>query len=126
MVGDTYRGFALQATLPLWRQKGTIKKSRLAETAAQAEYDNEYALQYNHLKGLYRKAVALQQNLKHLQQTFDTFNSEDLLLKAFEAGEISLEDYLRQVEFYHDSEISILEIAHELEQTVLQLESYNL
>lgn len=126
VVGDTYRGFALQATLPLWRQKGTIKKSRLAETAAQAEYDNEYALQYNHLKGLYRKAVALQQNLRHLQQTFDTFNSESLLLKAFEAGEISLEDYLRQIEFYHDSEISILEIAHELEQTVLQLESYNL
>lgn len=124
VVGETFRGVTVQATLPLWHQKGTIKKAQAQERYAQAEYENIYARQYNHLKGLYRKAQTLSHNLQNLQETFTRFNSEELLLKAFEAGEITLENYLQQVEFYHDSEIEILEIAHELEHTVLALEKF--
>ena len=126
VVGETFRGVTVQATLPLWHQKGTIKKARALEQYAQAEYDNTYARQYNQLKGLYRKAQTLKHNLQNLKETFAKYNSEELLLKAFEAGEIKLESYLQQVEFYHDSEIEILEIEHELEHTLLALEQFEI
>ena len=126
VVGETFRGLTVTARLPLWHQKGTVRKAKQQSNYAKAEYDNTYARHYNMLKGLYRKAKTLKQNLRNLQETYAKYNSEELLYKALDAGEITLESYLQQVEFYHDSEIEILEIEHELEHTVLSLESYGL
>ena len=49
-----------------------------------------------------------------------------LLDKALEAGEISLEQYLVQVDYYYSVELRIISIAYELEQLHLQLAAIEL
>lgn len=126
VVGETFRGLSVQMSLPLWQKRGTLKKARMEMAAAQADYETEYARCYSQMQGLYRKAASLRNNVDNLRMTFSSYNSEALLLKALEAGEISLESYLQQVEFYNDAEMEVIDLQHELDYTVLQLESYSL
>lgn len=121
---EAFRGLSLGLSLPLWERKGTVKQATLRQAADKAEYDDAVARYRSHMRGLYAKAATLERNLTTLRGVLDRYNSEELLLKSLNAGEISLEYYLQSVEFYHDTEIDILEMEHELEHTVQELYQY--
>lgn len=121
IVGETFRGVTLGLNLPLWQQKGSVKAAKASHTASQQDYHRAYSEFVNHQKGLLQKAKSLQQSYNNLVRIFNTFNSEQLLLKALNAGEISLEYYLQSINFYYDSQINMLNIQHDLERTLLEL-----
>lgn len=119
--GENYRGATAGLALPLWQRHGTVREARLQQQASQAALNDAQTRFKGSMKALYTKALALQRALNNLDATLQRHNSEELLFRALKAGEITLEYYLQQVEFYHDTEIDILEIQHELEQTVIEL-----
>ena len=121
---DKYHGIAAGIALPLWQRQGTVREARLAQQASQAALADAQTRFEGRMRALYTKASALQKTLADLSATLQRHNSEELLLRALEAGAIPLEYYLQPVEFYHDTEIYILEIQHELEETVIELLCY--
>lgn len=120
-VPESFRGVALGLNVPLWSKARTVNHAKIELQAAHQERDNAMKQYYNHLKALFNKTRALNQNYRNLQQTFLSYNSEQLLLKALDAGEISLEYFLQSAHFYHDAEASLLEVRYALEQAFLQL-----
>ena len=126
IVGETFRGVKVGLTLPLWSQQRAVKASRLAEAAATEELASQRVEWFSRLQCMFHRHEALIRNVRNLKEAFQRCNSIDLLDKALDAGEISLEQYLLEADYYYSIEMQIWDTAHELEQLHLQLYSITL
>ncbi|MBO4599175.1 MAG: TolC family protein [Bacteroidales bacterium] len=125
-VGETFRGIKVGLELPLWSQQRAVRAARLEAEAAQQELSSQRAMLFNHLRCMFHRHAALIHNVENLKNALQQYNSQDHLDKALEAGEISLEQYLQQSDFYLDMELQLWETSHELEQLHLYLYSIEL
>lgn len=58
---------------------------------------------YNQLQKLYNKSFALQQSAISYRSALHDYNNERFLQKALDAGEISLLNYLQELEYVYDA-----------------------
>ena len=90
-------------SLPLWHNKGSVKSAKMKAEATEMLMTNEKAVTYNYLSSLFAKAKSLQENIGTLAASLKDFDSQALLLKAFEQGEMNLIDYVMEVEYYQNA-----------------------
>ncbi len=126
VVGQTFRGVKVGLSLPIWSQQRAVKASRLAEAAATEELSSQRTEWFSRLQCMFHRHEALIRNVGNLREAFQRCNSIDLLDKALDAGEISLEQYLLEADYYYNIEMQIWDVAHELEQLHLHLYSITL
>ena len=126
VVGQSFRGVKVGLSLPIWSQQRAVKASRLAEAAATEELSSQRTEWFSRLQCMFHRHEALIRNVGNLKEAFQRCNSIDLLDKALEAGEISLEQYLLEADYYYNIEMQIWDVAHELEQLHLHLYSITL
>lgn len=126
IVGETFRGVTVGLTLPLWSQQRVVRQAALEQEASQQELAAERSKLYADLQCLMHHLYALRLNLDNLRTAYSRCNSMSLLDKALEAGEIGLEDYLLQLDSYVEIQLQIWQLARELEQGYLQLNSITL
>ena len=126
VVGQSFRGVKVGLSLPIWGQQRAVKASRLAEAAATEELSSQRTEWFSRLQCMFHRHEALIRNVGNLREAFQRCNSIDLLDKALEAGEISLERYLLEADYYYNIEMQIWDVAHELEQLHLHLYSITL
>lgn len=126
VVGQTFRGVKVGLSIPIWSQQRAVKASRLAEAAAAEELSSQRTEWFSRLQCMFHRHEALIRNVGNLREAFQRCNSIDLLDKALDAGEISLEQYLLEADYYYNIEMQIWDVAHELEQLHLHLYSITL
>lgn len=126
IVGETFRGVTIGLTLPLWSQQRAVRQAVLEQEASQQEFESQRAKLYADMQCLMHHIYALRLNLDNLRTAYGRYNSMALLDKALEAGEISLEDYLLQLDSYVDVQLQIWQLARELEHAYLQFNSITL
>lgn len=126
VVGETFRGVKVGLSLPIWSQQRAVKASRLAEAAATEELSSQRTEWFSRLQCMFHRHEALIRNVGNLREAFQRCNSIDLLDKALDAGEISLEQYLLEADYYYNIEMQIWDVAHVLEQLHLHLYSITL
>lgn len=121
---EASHGPRIGLSLPLWHNKGSVKSAKMKAEATETLLASEKAVTYNYLNGLYAKAKALQNNIANLAVSLQEFDSQNLLLKAFEKGEMSLIDYVGEVEFYQDAMLELYSAQYEMNATMIELKSY--
>ena len=121
VTGEAFRGVSVGLTLPLWSQWRAVKGSSLALTAARQELEAERLSHRCKAEALYNRILAMQHDLTELQTAYQGFNSQQLLDRALQAGELPLEQYLIQVDYYMEQELHLCTLAHDLEQSYLDL-----
>ncbi len=121
VVGSTWRGAKVGLSLPLMSQQRAVKAARMQTQAAQEALAAERTERFNEFRCMFHRHEALIRNVQNLRAAFRQNNSIALLDKALEAGEISLEQYLLQANYYYDFEMEIWDTARELEQLHLLL-----
>lgn len=121
VVGSTWRGATLGVTLPLWSQQRAVRSAKLHTAATQAALQAKRAELAAEFLSLHHRHAALILDLQRLKSAFRQSNSVALLEKALTAGEITLEQYLQQVNYYSEIEIEIWSTARQLEQLHLLL-----
>lgn len=126
VVGSTWRGATVGLTLPLWSQQRAVRAAKLQTAASQAALDAKRTELFAELRSMYHRHEALIRDLQNLKAAFRQNNSISLLDRALEVGEISLEQYLQQVNYYNEVEIEIWNTARQLEQLHLLLYSVEL
>ena len=52
------------------------------------------------------------------------FDSQALLLKSFEKGEMNLVDYLLEVEYYQNAVLELYSAQYEMNASMIELKSY--
>jgi outer membrane protein TolC len=121
LVGENFRGVKVGLTLPLWSQHRAVRAAQLEAEAAQQALTTEREKLFDHLRCMFHRHAALMHNVENLKASLSQYDSQEYLERALEAGEITLEQYLQQAEFYMEIELQIWEVAHELELLHLTL-----
>jgi len=91
---DTWRGFTVGVTLPVWNNRHRVKASQLRQSAANAEALSQKQTFMARLKGLYLKASSLQQQASELLKLMNEQQTPALLQQQFDEGSITIADYL--------------------------------
>ncbi len=124
IVGQHFQGVTVGLSVPLWENKNKLKYAKAKTEAMQTvESDNKMQF-YNGLKILHTKAMSLQNNVNDYRKNLQLFNSSELLKKALDKGEISLNEYTLELSAYYESINKILELEKELNRTVAELNQF--
>ena len=123
---ESFRGVALGLSLPLWNNGKNVKQSKAKVAAAELELSNVRNNTYNAFKVLFQQSATLIQNADRLNATLARCGSEALLQKALEAGEISLLEYLLEIEFFQDATINALTAQRDAQMALAELFAINL
>lgn len=126
VVGQTFRGATLGLRIPIWSQVRAQSTAKLKSAAAQQELHAQRTMLVGEMRCIYHQQEDLRSALHNLSSSMALYDSQELLFKALEAGELTLEEYLQQSEFYMQMEVKKLDLAHRLELAHLQLYSITL
>lgn len=126
VTGEAFRGVTVGMTLPVWSQPRAVKHAKLSHTASQQAYASRRSVTYNESQCLMHHLLALQNDLNNMNRAKRLYNSSELLEKALEAGEITLENYLNQINYYLQQDIAIWDIQYELEKGFIDLYAFTL
>lgn len=126
ILGQKYQGFHVGMTIPLWENKNRVKteRARLAHSEHQiTEHRTEH---YYRNKQLYDQYLHWQNTSNEYQSVLTGTNNEELLNKAFQAGQLSLIEYLMEVRYFYDAQARNLEAERALQQVIAELYKYQL
>lgn len=120
------QGVSVGVSIPLWQNKNRIKQAKAEALAAEyAKNDAELNLE-NSLQTLFERVKVLQTSAASIGKAIEMHNNEDLLYKAYNAGELSLLEYLLEVEYYISVKTKLLDTQSEMAQAYAQLTAHTL
>jgi cobalt-zinc-cadmium efflux system outer membrane protein len=125
-LGDNVSGSYAGVSIPIWGNK-------LRKNAAQANFSystSNTTIQTQALKSefesQFNKYNTLLKMYDEYNSTLQALNSEELLLKAYQLGEISFSEYFIELEFYHNAYDALLEMEKELHLTISDILNHKL
>lgn len=121
VADESFQGVALGLSLPLWNNKNKVKQAKAQVISSETAVNSTRNQYYNSYKALYNQTLTLQQNADKLKTTIERYNSETLLQKALDAGEISLLEYLLEIEFYQQASIDVLAAQRDAQMALAEL-----
>jgi outer membrane protein TolC len=121
ITGETFQGLTLGLSIPLWGNRNRTKQAKAAVRAAESKQADMRLQLYAYLQSVYDRAAGLRDIAAATRQSLQTLNSTALLQKALDAGEISLLNYLVEVELYYDAITRALEAERDFEKAIAEL-----
>lgn len=112
---DKYQGPSIGLSLPLWNTSRQVKAARMHLTAAQTAVTDTRLHLTIQLKGIYRDALQLQETYQHYRKHLTGCDNSLLLRKSLENGQITLIDYLNELQNVHEMHERLLETERDLE-----------
>ena len=120
-AGEHYQGITLGLSLPLWQNKNRTRRAQ-AQMAATEQKQQEARLSLDRtLHAAYQQAVALHQVADDYRQALNELRNRDLLDRTLKSGEITLTDYLMEMNLYHETQLQILATQRDAEKAKAQL-----
>jgi len=118
---EKFHGFVAGISLPLWENKNTVKLAKAQSILNSLEIDNSRLALTNRFSQLWDKMNALKKSNDEYQQLLSTQNNLALLDKALSLGQISLLEYLTEVNFLYQSTENFLQTEKDYHLTVSEL-----
>ena len=102
-TAEQFRGVTFGLNIPLWSGANRVKRARAGVAAAESRQNAAEQELYQHLKDLYRQAVATKANAEMMRASLADTDYRDYLLSALTQGEISMIDYLVENDLYYEA-----------------------
>lgn len=109
ILGQKYQGFHVGMTIPIWENKNRVKFEKAHLLFSELRIAEHRNMHHYRNKQVYEQYVYWQKTLAEYQQILESANSEALLTKAFQAGQISIIEYLMEIRFFYDAILRSLE-----------------
>ena len=126
VASQKYNGVMVGMSIPLWENKGKVRQARAEANVALLEATNVRTQLYTQLRGLYEQALQQQRSIQQMEAALSEGADEELLRRAYEAGEITLLTYLQENTYCLSVRARYLEARRDLELTLAQLNSFSL
>lgn len=126
VAGERFQGVTVGVSIPLWENKNRVKQAKAQVRAAETALEDTKTQFYNRLQNLYMRSSGLQANALKYRQALSSYNNESLLKKALDAGEISLLNYLLEIEYYYDAMNKVLEAEKDFSLSMAELSAVEL
>lgn len=118
---EAYRGLTFGVSIPLWSNSNKVKQSKAKYTAAKIRKDETIQAFYFQLLSLYDEASALKSIAEGYRAALDTSDNRELLKKARQQGEISLIEYISELDLYYENLLDTLEAEKDYNMALAEL-----
>lgn len=123
---DKAHGITLGISIPLWANKNNIKQAKAAEHASRLHEKSVEQQLYYTLFSQYEKCKTLNKNVVLLRQGVNEANHSEKLYKALTAGQISLTDYIVEMQMIYDMFTQLFNLECEYQTAVAELRAVEL
>lgn len=106
--------------------KNRVKQAKANVVAAEARQVENKQQFYDQLRNLYTRADGLKQTADNYRKSLTALNNTELLMKALNAGEISLLDYIVEIGLYYDMVNQTLAAERDFEKAQADLSAVEL
>lgn len=110
-----YAGPGVALSIPIWANKNKLKQAHSNLAFAQVKLEEEKKTRENELLEKVSQLEILQQSIKELKETLASVNSLDLLGKALESGEITIIEYLNELQYFYQIRQEYLELEYDIQ-----------
>ena len=100
---ENYQGATFGLSIPLWTNKNKVKQSKAAVVALTSQLDDVRTQLRVKVVALYKKTAELRLLAEEYRNMLMRYNSQELLKKSLDAGQISLLEYLTEVTLYYEA-----------------------
>ena len=124
VMTEHFQGVAVGVSIPLWENKNTVRQLR-AQTLANQATEEDANLRYrNEASALHKKATHLLRVVADYKANALSADSSELLKKALDLGEVSLTDFILEMDMYLDVSNGLLEAERDLQHAIEELYQY--
>jgi outer membrane protein, heavy metal efflux system len=121
---ERFAGFGMGISIPLWENRNTVKYARLHTEAMQQRQTDIETRYLSQLQGMYEQAKSLQELSLNYRSMLQNLDNSGLLLKALEAGQISLIEYMLELGFYYEAVNMMLETDRQLHKVLAAMQQF--
>ena len=125
-IGDGFNGFTIGASIPLFANRNKVKAAKADVIANTLTQQNLQMTEMNRIKSQFAKAVSLKQQFESYKSILGDKNCYQVLEKALAGGQISLLEYLQEVNYFLNAENKMLELEYQYQLTMAELNKYSL
>lgn len=126
ILGQTYEGFHVGMTIPLWENKNKVKTQQAQLAYRELAIQDHRTQHYFENKQLYEQYTHWKNIYAEYQSILTSANNEELLNKALQHGEINLIEYLMETRYFNDAIDRSLEAEKELQSSIASLLKFQL
>jgi len=121
ILGTSLKGITAGITIPLWEDANSVKTARAELAYAETDADRFWERQELIVRQLYNQWLILKEQVIEMHDLCEQSNNEEILIKALEAGEISLTQYYYESDFYFQNQFDLLDFQKDLYLTETEL-----
>ncbi len=121
-----FRGLTFGVSIPIWQPKNRLKHAKLKEIAVQKEFEATSQQIVNEENALYKKLRALAATIDELRKMVEKSVNLDLAAKSYELQNISITDYLLEMNMYRELTEQMLQAELEFLKTLAAYEKWRL
>jgi outer membrane protein TolC len=107
------RGVHGGITVPLWQNSNKVKQARLQADLSQAVYRQTETEIVAEVATFYNNAISLQNNMYQIKEVLGSEQVISGTLELLQAGQISFQEYLAEVQFLMDTKHSVIDMEFE-------------
>lgn len=120
---EAYRGLTFGVSIPLWSNASKVRKSKVELDAARSRKDEAVQSFYYEMLKEYRQARGLQSIALEYRDGLMKADSREHLMKAEEQGEISIIEYITEIDLFYENLEQTLEAERDYQQALASLTS---
>ena len=120
-TGQSYNGFHAGITIPLFENKNTVRNALARHLFSIEEVNANRLSLESQLRELINEYNSLQQSLNNITAIYNTLNTPQLLLKAYNAGQINYSEYFNETSNYNETLLYIEKLNFRKAELQLQL-----
>lgn len=124
-TGQTFDGFRAGVTIPLFENKNMVRSAKANYLYTTEATDASRLEVQNNLKQYIEEYKALQNSALQMNEIFGTINTPELLMRAYNAGQISYMEFFTEYENYHSTMLYSENLQFKAEALRLMLYIYN-
>ena len=124
--GENYAGFSGGLSIPIWNRRNTVKAAEALHIYEKQQTDAVTTALFAEYEEWYEQFTYLLDRYKVYEASLNELDSDELLTKAYELGQLSYLEYYMELKFYQDAYDEMLAMEQELQLLRNKLLIHNL
>ena len=119
-------GFTIGMSIPLWADINKVKSAKANAIAVESRKKEMEINFYYQIKNDYEKSIILQKSAAETKAAVEQLSNMKYLGKALECGEITMLDYIVEVQMYYEARTMALDAERAYYMSLAKLSAYTL
>ncbi len=119
-------GFKIGMSIPLWADANKVKSAKANAIAVESRKKELEINFYYQIKNDYEKSIILQKSAAETKAAVEQLSNLKYLGKALESGEITMLDYIVEVQMYYEARTMALDAERAYYMSLAKLSAYTL